>query len=288
MQNTPQQRVNYKKWSLVIAAISAAAAVAAVVIKFPAVSCASGLNPGACRAQLREAELITQSETGEPLSNVKVQVIAKGAPEVQYTDNNGYIKVQIPSEGDVRVNLTKDGYPSQDFNLNVENSPSTVRIVRFSESGQPDIEELATTVGSPSETVNSNAPVVATQIQSSRGIYFQLRGCQQESDVLTCELLTTDKDSERALTIYASSGSRTSRIIDLQGNQYLPSSVNFGGAGNRGYIKQNLVQDIPLKASLVFDDIQIEDNQLALLEVVGYTQDQSYFSVQFRDVDLLK
>lgn len=288
MQNTPQQRVNYKKWSLVIAAISAAAAVAAVVIKFPAVSCASGLNPGACRAQLREVELITQSETGEPLSNVKVQVIAKGAPEVQYTDNNGYIKVQIPSEGDVRVNLTKDGYPSQDFNLNVENSPSTVRIVRFSESGQPDIEELATTVGSPSETVNSNAPVVATQIQSSRGIYFQLRGCQQESDVLTCELLTTDKDSERALTIYASSGSRTSRIIDLQGNQYLPSSVNFGGAGNRGYIKQNLVQDIPLKASLVFDDIQIEDNQLALLEVVGYTQDQSYFSVQFRDVDLLK
>ena len=276
----PAQKFNYALWGLVLAAVSAIAAVFAI----PEVGCLVGVSASACSSQLRDVELVAQSETGETLSNVKIQVIGKGAPELQYTDNNGYAKVRIPNEGDVRVTLTKEGYPVQDLNINVENSPSTVRVVRFSESGQPEVAELASS-SSGASTSSEVLPTTAF-VQSSRGIFFQLKSCVQENDVLTCELLITDKQEQRQMYLYSSSGSTsTSRAIDTQGNQYVADRVEFGGASGRSYVSQNLAKDIGLKAFLVFDE-QIEDERLALLEVRAKTSDQGYFSVEFRDVPI--
>lgn len=88
----------------------------------------------------------------------EIQFIAKGAPEVQYTDNNGYAKVGIPSKGDVRVNLSKSGYPAQDFIINLENDQTTTRIIRFSQSGQPKIEPSSPPL-SVTPTLPSSSPV---------------------------------------------------------------------------------------------------------------------------------
>jgi len=282
MANPVQRRFNYAKWGLVVAAVSAIAAVVTV----PAIGCRVGLNSSACSANLRDVELVAQSDTGATLSNVKIQVFGKGAPEVQYTDNNGYAKVRIPNEGDVRVTLTKDGYPVQDLNINIANSPSTVRVIRFSESGQPDVAELESgSSGNSSETSAASGDVPTTAfVQSSRGIYFQLKGCRQENDVLTCELLVTDKQEGRQMYLYSSyNSSSTSRIIDTQGNQYVADTVEFGGESGRSYVSQNLAKDIGLKAFVIFND-QIEDEQLALVEFKAKTSDQGYFSMEFRDV----
>jgi hypothetical protein len=91
----------------------------ATVFTVPEFRCSTGLLADTCTPLLKEVELITQTEVGEALAGVKVQVIAKGAPETQYSDTNGYVKAKISSKGDVRVNLSISGYPTQDFNINV-------------------------------------------------------------------------------------------------------------------------------------------------------------------------
>jgi hypothetical protein len=146
---------NYVKWTFIVAVVGVFIAVLTVP-KF----CSIGLFSGICPIQQKEIELISQSETGAPLANVKVQVIAQGAPEIQYTDSSGYAKVQIANKGEVRVNLSIEGYPIQDFNINLANDQNTVRIIRFAKSGQPAVSSLPTlppkTFTSPVEEIPWN------------------------------------------------------------------------------------------------------------------------------------
>ena len=199
----------------------------------------------------------------------------------------------MPSGGDVRITLTQEGYPVQDFNVNVGNSQSTVRVVRFSESGQlgcqPDIEVFSSTSAPVDSVALDSSPETnaSTFIQSSKGIFFQLRSCTQENDVLTCELLITDEQQQQEMYLYSSYSSNISRAVDTQGNQHVADSVSFGGETGNSYVRQNLPQGIGLKASIVFDE-QIQDNRLALVEVTAKTSEQGYFSVQFRDVPISK
>ncbi|AFY44367.1 hypothetical protein [Nostoc sp. PCC 7107] len=106
---------NYVKWGFVVALIGTVATVATV----PEIRCSIGLLADTCTISQQEVELITQTEIGEPLADVKLQVIAKGSPENDYTDSNGYARVNIPTKGKVRVNLNKTGYPPQNFNINL-------------------------------------------------------------------------------------------------------------------------------------------------------------------------
>jgi hypothetical protein len=132
-------KFNYVKWGFIVALIGAAA----TVLTVPEFRCSIGLLADTCAASQKEVELITQTETGEPLAGVNVQVIAQGAPENQITDSNGYAKVRIANRGDVRVSLTKTGYPPQDFNINLANDQNTVRIIRLAQSGKPQVSSSA-------------------------------------------------------------------------------------------------------------------------------------------------
>lgn len=169
MSQSPR-KFNYTKWSFILGTPLALIGAATAVVTVPDIGCKVGWNPSACITPQKEIDLITQAETGESLSGVKIQFIAKGAPEIQYTDNNGYAKVQIPSRGDVRVNLSKQGYPVQDFTINLENSQSTVRVIRFSQSGQPSVEQVASLPQSPTPSLSpSPNPASSIPLPSSAG-----------------------------------------------------------------------------------------------------------------------
>ena len=108
-------KTNYAKWSFLIGIPATIIAAAAAVFVVPNIGCKVGLSSDVCQTPQKEAELIILSETGEALPGVKIQFIAQGAPEINYTDDNGYAKVSVPSKGDIRVNLSKEGYPVQGF-----------------------------------------------------------------------------------------------------------------------------------------------------------------------------
>lgn len=149
-------KFNYATLGLILSAIGTIAAVLAIP---SGVYCSIGLFADSCPS-LKEIDLITQTETGESLGGVKVQFIAKGAPEVQYTDSNGYVKVKIASRGDVRINLSKSGqYTGQDFIINLANDQNTVRIIRLTKSGQPDVSSLPTI---PNLPVTTPSPAIAS------------------------------------------------------------------------------------------------------------------------------
>jgi hypothetical protein len=129
----------------------------------PEFRCSVGLLADTCAAKQRDVELITLAETGEPLEGVKVQVISRGAPEIKETDNNGYAKVRIASRGDVHIILLKPGYPTQNFDINLENDQNTVRTIRLSKSGTPQVNSSATIPPTPppprSEVIDWNKSI---------------------------------------------------------------------------------------------------------------------------------
>jgi hypothetical protein len=157
------KKFNYLKWGFVVAFVGAIA----TVLTVPEFRCSMGLLSDTCSISQKEVELITQTEIGEALAGVKLQIISKGAPENQYTDSNGYAKVNIASRGDVRVSLSKSGYPVQDFLINLANDQNTVRLIRFSRSGQPIVTPKSTIPPTPSISPSPTSTIPPTPSTSS-------------------------------------------------------------------------------------------------------------------------
>jgi hypothetical protein len=115
-----------------------------------------------------------------------------------------------------------------------------------------------------------------TQEATVNDFLFVLKECVRSGTTIKCELSITNNIEDRVLYLYT-----YSRIIDTEGNQYTASVVELGGVKGGVYVEQKLVQGIPLKGYVTFDNIPAQFNQLALLEISCY-----YFVVQFRDVSV--
>jgi hypothetical protein len=177
-------KINFAKWSLIIGIIGIPIALIgsmAAAVTIPEIGCRLGLKLSACVVPQQVISLIVQSESGEALSGVKIQFIAqKGAPEVQYTDNNGYARAQIPSVGDVRVNLSKSGYPIQDLTINLENDQNVLRIIRFNQSGKPIVEPVTSLPSSTpiSPPIEISTPSPSSQVVTSPPSMLPKTECQ--------------------------------------------------------------------------------------------------------------
>ena len=131
--------INYPKWGLIITVVGSVAAILVV----PEVRSFIGLKSEERSIQpptLQQVSLTVRAETGEALEGVKVEVVGQGPPEVSHTDKSGYVKVKILSRGEAKVFLTKSGYLSENFSVNLETDQNTVREIRLSKSaGSPNI-----------------------------------------------------------------------------------------------------------------------------------------------------
>ncbi len=156
--NTKANKFNYVKWGFITALVGSIAAVLSIPQEL---KCSMGLGfiANGCPMLQQDVKIITQAETGESLAGVKVQVISTGAPENQLTDSNGYATVKIANKGEVRINLSKSGYPIQDFTINLTNDQNTVRIIRLAKSGQPDVSSVPTPpTPNPNQTPDISPP----------------------------------------------------------------------------------------------------------------------------------
>lgn len=134
-------------------------------------------------------------------------------------------------------------------------------------------------------------------VTSNEGFSFQLNSCTQESDQVVCELVVTDEQDARELRIFSTAGPTDpeSAIVDVDGNRYEADQVEFGGRDSYSYIIQALSQGIGVKAKLIFEDVQLPGDRLALVDIAAASpvEDDSFhrsFSVtaQFRDVSVLR
>lgn len=287
-------------FKVVLGSITAVAGAITTVVTVPDVGCKVGFNTSACIVPKRDVDLITQTEIGESLAGVKIQFIAKGAPEIVYTDNNGYAKVQIPSRGDVRVNLSKPNYPVQDFIINLENDQSTVRTIRFSQSGQPSVQLVPPSPSTPTATsIPSSAPtstpttkstvtpspspsasILPPQTWTVSNVTWELQSCIRKLKNVSCTFsITTSEDKDYTISL-----ERRTKIVDGGGNEYFANKIQIGNriADANGYLTLDLVKKSVYKTTIDFTQVPASVSQLTLLQI-----EVSYGAIlKFRDVSI--
>ncbi|BAY36869.1 pentapeptide repeat-containing protein [Nostoc sp. NIES-2111] len=230
-----KKKFNFTKWGFVIGTPIAIAGTIATVVTVPEFRCSVGLKSEACVVPKAIVELITQKETGEALDGVKLQFISQGAPEVQYTDSNGYAKVIIPSKGDVNVNLSKQNYPTQNFIINLENEQTRTRIIKFQQSGKPEVQPIPTSAATPS--VSKPPQTTSTPLASANNI----NGSPDDASKNLETLVKTKKCSNCYLVGVDLGGADLERAdltgVNLRGARGCPrlNGANLSGADLRGF-----------------------------------------------------
>lgn len=83
-------------------------------------------SPASKTPDLTSVNIIVRTKKGsQPLEDVTVQIISKGAPTDKTTDSNGYVEIQIPNRGSVEIILSKNGYRNKKQIINLETDPNT-------------------------------------------------------------------------------------------------------------------------------------------------------------------
>jgi Carboxypeptidase regulatory-like domain len=135
-----KKTINYTKWAFLLGTPIALISALAALIVVPEIRCSVGWK-ASCPVQKQPISIVMQDESGTVISGVRVQVISQGIPEVQTTDNNGFVQVQIPNKGIIVVNISKVGYPTQNITIDLENEQSTTRRVTLGKSGSVQVQQ---------------------------------------------------------------------------------------------------------------------------------------------------
>jgi hypothetical protein len=183
----------------------------------------------------KEVKLYSLTESGEPLAGVKIFVVGDGAPENQYTDSNGYVKLKISSQGDVRVKLSKKDCPSKDLIINLDNDQNIVREIRFDKSCQTEIRSIpisskpSPSTPLPESTVNStlspNSSVIANNpIQLDVDVTWELKKCQRKNTTVSCYFILTTTNTRKNYEVRLNNDTK---LTDFKGQEYFISKASF-------------------------------------------------------------
>jgi hypothetical protein len=223
-----KKKFNYTKWGFVVGMPVALLAAGAALVVVPEIRCGLGWKSETCPVHDKDVSFVVQSEDGRSLDGVKVQVFAQGAPEVHYTDSNGYAIVKITNKGTVRVALEKQQYPVQNLTINLENDQNTVRIIRLNKgTDAPNVQSVAkisdiialSPSPSPSASPSPTPSVLTftgdkgTLFKNQQGDLTAQAGKQKYSFTLgnpgIVDLYLKDVSNEVVLGLYADSGNGT-------------------------------------------------------------------------------
>jgi len=69
---------------------------------------------------------VKDKETKQAISDIKVYFSSKGSPTTKMTDDNGYTFIEIPERGDIQVTLSKSGYKTKTFTINLETDKNRI------------------------------------------------------------------------------------------------------------------------------------------------------------------
>ncbi|PSB16410.1 hypothetical protein C7B65_21585 [Phormidesmis priestleyi ULC007] len=185
---------NYVKWGFLVTLVGSIA----TVLTVPDFRCSIGLPSDNCVVPQKDIELVTKTETGEALEGVKVEVIGKkGSPEPELTDSNGYAKIKILAEEDVTITLSKAGYPTQSFKVNLSIDRNQVRVIRFTKSGQAQVGSI------PERPVESPKSVTPTPTPKESSISGQWVGTYTCSQGITGVTVAIDQVGNKVIADFS-------------------------------------------------------------------------------------
>lgn len=138
-----------------------------------------------------------------------------------------------------------------------------------------------TVISQPSAPSIQRGPTKSIMKVEANKFTFELQQCKMSGNTLTFHFLITNNDQDRQLSMYRS------RIVDDLGNEASAERLLLGNAyPYTGSVTNNLVSEIPMKASIIFENISFKPNFIALLEIPCNSNGQ--FKVQFRNIPITK
>lgn len=98
--------------------------------------------------------------------DVAVEIISNGPPNIKTSDSNGYFELQVPKRKSVEIFLSKDGYKSERYMVNLQTDPDTAKTFYIeskqqqASQSQPSVGGAELRVPEPSSEIGENAPPV--------------------------------------------------------------------------------------------------------------------------------
>ena len=146
---------------------------------------------------------------------------------------------------------------------------------------QVTAEEKNTTNLETIRNKQNNTDLVTSQVEGFKAV---AQNCNRDGESVTCNVLITSTKKDSEVKIFGRQpwgNGPYSRIIDLDGNEYMARSVRFGVREDR-YLEVSLIQGIPEKVILNFVEVPLTVNKLAVLELDA----SNTFKLQFRGVSI--
>jgi hypothetical protein len=95
-------------------------------------------------------------------------------------------------------------------------------------------------------------------------IKVTIQDCTRKLQDLVCKATLTSKNSDRTIDL----NGNNIRLVDFEGNEYYPSSLRLANrVSENNSIKAELIENIPFKASFIFNKIPTNITQVALLQI---------------------
>ncbi|MEA1953801.1 MAG: hypothetical protein U9O24_05370 [Campylobacterota bacterium] len=149
---------------------------------------------------------------------------------------------------------------------------------------QNEIDILKKSKGSITVNTHENLPKPTISKTKSKGnLQVDLIQCKRDGTRATCNFVVINKDEDFKASLYVKSNRRT-EAYDEHGFQYRPSMGKIVNKSSERSITHKLIKDVPVKASLVFNDIQENATQFTVLDIYLNISKRKVETVQFRNV----
>lgn len=130
-------------------------------------------------------------------------------------------------------------------------------------------------------------------IQEKEGFIFNFQGCSRKpgSTTVICNLLVTNKEKDRNLTLYASANNDESTIVDSQGVEYNTRDAALGNEPDQSgwYARNTLPNNVEVSAWVKFENVSTEINRLQIAKFELTTDSrQEKFDIRYPDVPVIE
>lgn len=149
---------------------------------------------------------------------------------------------------------------------------------------------IPTTVTSPANKLTSTSG----KSFEALSIVYELQGCKKSNvgtntQTISCNLLITSKRENVVFYLYTDYYGQKSTIFEANKN-YLATNSKLGKNSSTKYVMVNLTKDVPIDATIYFDNLPLEVNKIELLQIRSFLKSSYYENfidnVEFSDISV--
>lgn len=119
------------------------------------------------------------------------------------------------------------------------------------------------------------------------GYVFNLGSCNLSRRNIKCQLTIESVSKDGELQMFGSSGYRSSKLFDRNGNEYSPTMITMGNKSSLNYVRNKYISGVRAKGFVEFENVNQNTQSISMFELsVQNVVTRRAKRIQFRDVAL--